>query len=323
MTLTTAHLTEKAFAFYNSISGSLSGLESLSLLIQPKIVRSVTDEDGQTKAAVLANNAGFSIVKGTDKKRRPFFVIFPTSMRSFAESPVNLWEVPFVMSHEFAHYIFYRHVGETARASGLSISQGHGLSFINKMPWSKQPGGLNLAAGSNVAQLALDGINETFADLFAYFSGNSAKEQLAGVSCLDVSRDPSSPVTKGNSSKGLSTWQMDIYEGRAEAPEVSDCYEPTYDGEHDIATALGYPLARFIEQSTPNASAHERAKLLLDWAKRMQELAAYGAGGLTVDTLVQQLILTAKSTLDISTACGELKPLITGLSRSTRECGGL
>ena len=325
MALASFYYTETAYTFYNSITGSLSGIANSILIPQPKISYEITKKDGQIKKKIDADNASFQELAKTEKSPSlGVFKIYPTSQDYFTTNKHNLWEVPYVMRHEFGHHVFNHYVKDTAEANGISLSGHTGLDSILPVADRKHRPSLSLVDNTKIAQWALDGINETFADLYAYFAGNSAKDQLKGVECLDTSRDPSRPLTRAGQPKGLNKARIDIYEGRASAPASNgDCYEPTFDDEHDIATALGQPLARFIENTRLTGQGKDRAQILLIWAARMQQLVAQSRSSITTDLLVRELILSVKSiTSDTSAACRELKPQISGLTLSTQACGG-
>ncbi len=323
MTLTAMHYTEAAYNFYNSITGNMPGITKSIMISQPKINREIIKTNGDVKNRVDSDNAAFAELPGSaGKPSYGLFMIYPTTQRWFATNKNNLWEVPFVMQHEFGHHVFSHYIKDKANSIGLSLKSSSELQSIMPNPDKTSRARMSLTSSADTAQLALDGINEAYADLYGYFSGNSARDQLRGIECLAVSRDPSSPVTKGGQPKGLDQTRIDIYEGRRSASTTTnDCYEPAFDDEHDIAVALGQPLARFIETLAPQANGNFRARFLLVWATRMQGLINQGSSNISVDTLVRELILGAKSLVpNTSLACSDLKPRISGLKSAVAAC---
>ncbi len=323
MTLTAMHYTEAAYNFYNSIPGNMAGISKSILISQPKITREITKSTGEVKKRVDADNAAFAELPGSSgQPGYGLFMIYPTTQNWFTKNRNNLWEVPFVMQHEFGHHVFSHYIKDKAASVGLSLKSSSGLQAILPDKEKRARSLMGLTTTTDTAQLALDGINEAFADLYGYFAGNSARDQLRGVECLAISRDPSSSFTRGGKAKGIDQIQIDIYEGRRSASRsTNDCYEPTFDDEHDIAVALGHPLGRFIENLSPQLSGRDRARYLLVWATRMQGLINQGRSNVSVDTLVRELILGAKS-LNPNTflACNELKPRIYGLRYAVAAC---
>ena len=323
LTLTSQYYTESAYSFYEAIAGRKSGIIKSILVPQPIFMRHFTKADGTTSDRVDVNNASFaSIPADGDQAKMGAFFIFPTSQKSFAASGVNLWEVPFVMRHEFGHHVLSHYLDKTLGATSLRLAKDVSLESIMPVSYRKHSSeaAFGLASGVTAPQFALDGINETFADLFAYFAGNSAKAPLAGVRCLDVSRDPSSAVTARGSKKGLDSARVAIYEGRS-APLKSDgCSEPQFDDEHDIATALGQPMASFIEQATPNLDASVRGEVLLAWASNLKILVATPSN-VSLDTLVVELVKAVKQkNPNVTSACVHFKAAITGLPKASAAC---
>ncbi len=320
MTLTAMYFTESAYRFYNSIAGNMSGISKSLLISQPKITREIIKTNGEVKNRVDSDNAAFAELPASgNSPSYGLFMIYPTTQGWFTRNKNNLWEIPFVMNHEFGHHVFSHYIKESAESTGLTIKARNGLDSI--MPNRDNELKQRMSLTTDTAQLALDGVNEAFADLYAYFAGNSARDQLKGIECLAISRDPASAVTRAGQQKGLDQSRIDIYEGRRSSTSANnDCYEPSYDDEHDIAVALGQPLARFIETMAPQAQGKDRARYLLVWASRMQTLLNQGRSNVTVDTLVRELILGAKSFGNSSLACRELMPRISGLSASVAAC---
>ena len=324
MTLTSQYYTERAYGFYNSIPTGKPGLIKSILVPQPKRKRHVTQTDGTIVDEYDADNASFITLPATEEfSEASLIMIDPTTTASFQKSPLNLWEVPFVMQHEFAHHVFNHYLGAAVQSLGLHLKARQSTSTI--MPTSRTKHspqfGLTTVDAPDNADYALKGINETFADLFAYFAGNSAKNQLKGVTCLDTSRDPSSSVTHAGSSKGLDKKRIDIYEGRATVVSNSDCREPQYDGEHDISAALGYPIAKFIEDSMPSSTGSARAAILLTWLTRLEPLIQKGRSSVTVDTIVRELVLAVKGQSQLKAApCSEFRKQITGLPLASQAC---
>ena len=323
MTLTSHYFTENAYKFYDSIAGRKSGILPAVLLTQTKFKRHVTKDDGTTLDRFDVDNAAFADLDSTDLNKFGLFIIFPTSTKSFDESGLNLWEVPFVMRHEFGHHVFAHYLGSAVKSVGLKLNDSMSIDLILPGPTRQRPrhtASFSLTAVTS-AQFAVNGINETYADLFAYFAGDSAKDQLKGIKCLDAVRDPSRATYVDGSKKGIDENSIDIYEGRAFAAEKKDCAKPTFDDEHDIAAALGQPLAAFIETSYPGLTGAQRAEVLLNWAKKLNPLFRGSKRDIRIDNIVKELVLAVKEKNGLKKdACDNLKPAITGLPLATAAC---
>jgi hypothetical protein len=322
MTLTSQYFTEAAYLFFGSIPGHKTGLVKSVLIPQPLVKRHTTDKSGTVTDNIDVNNASFSSLPATESDGKlGLFFVFPTSIKSFERTGLNLWEVSFVMSHEFGHHVLGHYLNETLSTTALRLTRSNDVDAILPDPSRKHRpvGSLDLTDKLTQAQQALDGINETFADLFAYFAGNGIKNQLKGVRCLELTRDPSSELTLKGSSKGLDLARVDIFEGRKPALPYAEC-EPQFDDEHDIATALGQPIANFIEASTPNLNSKARAQILLTWASKLN-VTVSTPSSVSLDSLVVDLVRSVKEVSpNITGSCQTFKTKITGLKAATAAC---
>lgn len=323
VTLTGLYFIEQSYEYYSSIPGSKAGLKKSYLVPQIKSTRELTNAKGQTKTAIDSDNASFS---SETRNEGSFGVLtlYPTSSGFFKKSNNNFWEIPFVLQHEFGHHVLDYYITSALALNGLSLhhfvqQRDH---WILPMPGDRQKNRSYQLAEGGIQMLALSGIHELFADLFAHFAGGASADQLLGVMCLDVTRDPSSSKTKAGSMKGIDTSRIDIYEGRAQpAPGPTNCGEPTYDEEHDIAIALGYPIATFIKQVTKDQNAADASKLLLQWAAAMSTFIGQKFSQVTTDNLIRELVLSAKALPgNMTDACSALKPMITGLPQASNSC---
>lgn len=321
MALTAQYIFEESFSFYNQVPGKADGLENAYVVAQLRSKKDYKLVDGSIRTLYESDNAAYQ--GGGEEDSAPLFHLYPSSSSEYAKSPVNLWEVPFVMRHEFAHHVFDLYTNGGMALHGLK-TQGlrHATRSHSILPSDdRRPLGLNLS-DSTIRQMALDGVNEVFADLYAYFESGGNSEPLKGVTCLSDSRDPGSPTTKGGAQKGLTAQHISIYEGRSEAPKVTSCYEPTYDGVHDIALTLGYPLAQFIKTSVADEDSKNHTRALLIWATRINSLVTTNLSSVTLDTLIRELVLAVKEGMgkNITTACPVLKSQITGLPLASAAC---
>jgi hypothetical protein len=325
--ITSHAIVEDAYNFYGTIENTVPGLAKSIMVIQPRFERKYTKKSGDILTKYDADNAAFTSMElGTPARKYGLMLIYPSKKTSFEESGVNLWEVPFVLKHEFGHHVFHHYVKDTDHEDSLTISTSgntlHDMSGILPSEKSRIPRhqGFNLTTN---ATAAMAGINETFADLFAYFAQESTPNQVTGIKCLDTSRDPKSAKTRAGLVKQLSKRYVDMYEGRLSALDSDDCGEPSFDDSHDIAMVMGYPLAKFIERAEPSGKGKDRAKHLINWAKEIQRLTDQSTSNISLDTLVGALVSSIKPNItanDFTEACSELVPKITGLPLSTAAC---
>ena len=325
MTLTIQYFVEENFKFYNSVINKKEGLHGLFLLTQVARQQDYSFANGEKRTVFSADNAAF--YPGDEAATADYLMLLPTSNEIFQITAHNLWEVPFVLRHEFAHHVlnFYLTPSQTNvvpqkpnLTPHIHVSE-HNHSIL---PTGRgRPSGLALTSDDIVNQ-ALGGIHEAFADIYAYFQGGGIAGQIQGEMCMSISRDPSSPIIRNGDRKGLTPARIDMYEGRAAPLPFTNCYEPTFDDVHDIATVLGYPLAQFIKDANPGADAAGQTKVLLMWASRISSLYTINYRSVSIDTLVKELILTLKTDMnkDIASACTTLNTYITGLPQATASC---
>jgi hypothetical protein len=268
-----------------------------------------------------SDNAAFTATTVDKLGKVGVFLIHPTSIKSFGKTGVNLWEVPFVMHHEFGHHVWRHYLKSAINSAGLRLSAITAIDGILPDARSRHRHEFGLTATTSNAQLALAGINETVADLFAYFAGNSAKDQLKGVELLNTTRDPGSPVYTDGSKKGMNADAIATYEGRMTPADNKDSATPNFDGEHDIAAALGQPIANFIELSFPNTDGRTRAQIMLDWLTRLDPLIRGTRTNIRIDNIVRELVLAVKAKAPLKAdACEAFKANITGLPLATAAC---
>ena len=320
VTLTSQYFTEAAYGFYNSILSKKSGLVQSIIIPQPRIKKEITKSDGTKSVQYDADNAAFTDTESDSLGKIGLFLVYPTTVNSFSKSGLNLWEVPFVMSHEFGHHVFHHYLGDASKKVGLNTNENFSLEGIFRSSNSRRTGTMSLTATSE-AQFAIDGINETFADLFAYFAGNGVKDQVKGIDCLADSRDPASPVYADGNRKGMNADAIARYEGRMPAAKNKGCATPNFDGEHDIASALGQPIANFIELSFPNSDGKTRAQVLLAWLTKLDKLFLGPKSNIRIDNIVRELVLAVKEKAPLkANACAAFKANITGLPLATAAC---
>lgn len=339
--LTTQYILDRARFFYQSIVDAKSSIKPSLSLIHPIAEQRITiKKDGRKVNVVDSDNAAFTSSNDSSFEYT-FFLVYPTSKENFALTGLNLWEVPFVMSHEYGHAVFLHYVGAAANASGVDLTPNFDVD------WGGPLGGFSVADstqisgskfGSNQRSLeyrltnrtgmALRGVNELFADLFGSYVNGSAPNLLKGVDCLDVSRDLTSDKTIKGQVKQWTAEASRIYAGEGEPisrPDRSFCGEPSFAGEHDVALMLGFPIGRFLISLFPTATSEVRASVLLSWADQIKNHIASVGEGVTVDSLTKLLIQVSMQrsslpTVDKSQACSLLRPLISGLPESSAAC---
>lgn len=319
MTLTTQYMSDMTRTFYYKLKDSTPGLLQAVLNIQPQELWSITRKsDGKHVDKMLGDNASFA---ASAKSEFGIFNVYPTSKSSFAESPVHLWEAPFVMRHEFGHNVFHHHLGSVLDDMSLD-SMDSELSFgIMRNPPTYRSASFSLDEKSQVSK-DLSGVNETFADLFAYYGGDAAPGQLKGLTSLDTTRDPASSKTKGGTKKAWTSKESSIYKGILKPANTDDASEPDFTDSHDVAAVFGYNFAKLIDASLTGKTSVEKANLLLLWANNLAtHLTAKGSSA-DLDSMTVEFVkvVMAAKTGDMKAACADFAANMSGLTNSIAAC---
>ncbi len=321
MTLTSQYMAESARSFYMGLTSAKSSILDAQLVIQPREVWHLTNVKSGRKADLMqSDNAAFSMATKSDDPG--LFWVYPTAKKSFAKSPLHLWEVPFVMRHEYGHNVFHNHVQTAADSVGLkAYEDGSSLEHIMRNVPTGKSKDLMLAEKTQ-QQKDLSGLNELFADLFAYYNGDAAADQLKGVVSLDTTRDPSSKYTAGGTKKVWTQSEADIYRGIASAQKTSDSSEPDFTDVHDIATAFGYNMAQLMEASLAGKSSAVKADVLLKWLDALSAHILAKGSAITLDSMTAEMVkvIVANKSGDVATACSAFAANMSGLPISIAAC---
>lgn len=338
VTLTSQYLIAQSRARYATLASAKLGLLDSILVVQPRFVKNVKLSDGTFKRLMSADNAGFGAFDSDDSEYG-LFIVFPTSKKQYAESPVHLWEVPFVMAHEYGHNVFYRHVGKAATSAGVRVHATGGIDHILSKTRVKvsQPKSnfllpefdvtetWTLATDETPAEKALGGANELFADLFSFYSYEGAAGQLKGVTCLDKNRDPLSTTTASGASKSWGLTEQSIFEGKTDPTDVKECTDVGYDGVHDVATALSHPLMTLINGLTPTSSSSARLNILLQWLDGAASYVTSAGSTATLDGYIKPAVTSALAAKTVSqttvtTLCSVFRTKVAGLPSTSAAC---
>lgn len=328
MTLTTQYMSDLTRTFYYKLPASTMGLLKAVLYIQPQEIWHLTDATTGRKGDLMkADNAAFA-ASSTEKDYGVFWV-YPTSKKSFAKNPVHLWEAPFVMRHEFGHNVFNHHVGTAADKVGLDAVGFHDTSMhffgsagIMRGAPKSYDEGFSLDA-DHQAQEDLNGLNETFADLFAYYGGDAKPGQLKGLGdSLDTTRDPASQFTKGGTKKVWTTKEANIYSGLIAADADIKDSEPDFTDEHDVAAVFGYNMAALIDKAMQGKTNIDKANALVLWVNALAAHLNRKGTDATLDSMTSEFVKVVM-TNKVSTAtdaCAEFAKNMSGLPASIAAC---
>lgn len=316
--LTSIALLSEAKQFYDGLSSNIS-LPQVELNLFPNyhfhitvkvdedavakdqagIFDSVTEESNNKELKYsLTDNAAWSPPQEANQQEGTAaelaqFLIFPQSQEAVAEgwfSGQKLWELPFVMNHEFGHHVFYQHYPKLftssyglrayARQAGGLILRRTNVPLIDRFLFA------NTATSSSVAVA----INESFADLFAHYSLEEETD-ISEIKCMQVTRDVTSDVFADGVSKALTDAVWEEFGQPAEetsspveipSPEQIDCAAYSFGDPHIIGAILAHGVHRMFTSANIGADATKAMALgnaSLAWLKNQNETIGTWATG--------------------------------------------
>lgn len=259
---------ERFFRFYHSLPDRNAGLETVDLLIMPNFISKFP-----TYASPKVDNLSY-YPSLTDF---PTIVVFPKG--NFGRSiwpDVNLWEAPWILSHEGAHHVFRTQFASThpdAPSDLMALIESP--APVLHLPEAGLVHKHEEAAGDGNGLTKRDivgAVNEGFADLMAYY-GLGEKSKLDQLTCFAKSRDVNSAVFVDNQPKILSRKALDRFQGFEADAVTGACTSTNYRDIHNIGAIIVYGLNRiFAEVSTvrtSNSPSWAKANLALKWVKSM------------------------------------------------------
>jgi hypothetical protein len=241
----TAHL-NNAYEFYQTLSNHRF-MNLATLVVHPKITR-VTKKSGSFEEV---NNAYF--MPPASRNSPAAFFVLPMSKIHSQVSDVKYWEVPFVLAHEFGHYVTHTHLNGDVALSNRGIMRGPASSLKDSPSAESQ------------VRVSFD---EAVADLFAKYALGDRDDILAGVTCLDVSRDPTRSMFLDGTPKVLDQKALDILYGKSKMDRPDSCQTPYWKDPHDVAAVLAHGVHSFLSLDK-NLDSKTRAEAVVAWVESL------------------------------------------------------
>lgn len=270
--------------FYHSISNSRTSLKETSVIVLPVVEKTVTrkNTDGSESAnrSLVTDNLAYT----SNFDGRPAFVVFPKSRNAVNKGRwqnLNLWELPWGMTHEYGHHVFRTHTG-IEKLPGTLINQ-HGLEFgtpIHSIDFDERDApatGFALAGRKVDADEVFSAINEGFADLYAYYALGQSALLTEGVDCFETNRDITSAQFANGAAKTLNSSVLEIFNA-SERVKANSCEGPDYQDVHSIGAVIAHGVmllyrARAVDSGADSA---QQAGWLLSWAEAIGEAVRMG-----------------------------------------------
>lgn len=250
VTLATIANLERALAAYSAIPG-VTALGSAKLYVMPNYEQLINATQPSTgKSATIAtsktDNAGFGVAKKADGSDQQVYIVFPKSLETSKEAgwgDVNLWEIPWVMAHEFSHQVFYNHYTNFhADSDALGI-------------WKRREGrqdggttgfGLTATSRNVTTDNALTAVNEGFADLLGAHLLGATLPLTKNLPCFAKTRDITSAYFADGKRKALNDSVYGEFFAKEEKATPSDCNVTDIQDEHHMGAIFAYGVNRLI-----------------------------------------------------------------------------
>jgi hypothetical protein len=248
-------------------------LDETVLFVMPNIENVVNASQPSTKrskSVIYSDTDNAAFAAGDDHL---YFIVYPRSQELAAKpgyGDVRLWEIPWVMDHEFSHQIFYtfysRYREDVDRSDELKGLPGLSEIVQRQRPdWQGQIGrDLDIGIELDGPGLALDGdrrtvgvrdalsaVNEGFADTFATYTmgGPSA------LFCLGQTRDVTADHFADGQAKVLSQTVRDRFFDVNEEDSSSDPCAVSFQDSHAVGAIISHGIHRILTATADAADA--------------------------------------------------------------------
>lgn len=260
---------ERFFRFYHSLPNQNSALEAVDLLVMPKFVSKFP-----TYETPKMDNLSY-YPSLTDY---PTIVVFPKGAFGRSMWPnINLWEAPWIISHEGAHHIFRTQYADAHPEANAEVLEAidHPAPILNDLGeshhHSERESGDD-AAGSLTTRDILGSVNEGFADLMAFYSMGE-KPKIEKLTCFAKSRDVSSAVFADDQPKILSRKALNRFQGIEQNALGNICESTDYRDIHNIGAIIVYGINRLFSEvpsvQKAESPAWAKASLAINWIQNM------------------------------------------------------
>lgn len=213
-------------------------LSKVNIRVVPLIKEKLKKYDGKTvtlRDAYIVNNAYY-------KPQGKEILFFPQGIDEFDQIPyggVPLWNIPFVVSHEYGHHMFRELLGDKAHKKAHLCFSKAKKNRVSKKPISNEE--------------LVSAVNEGFADLVGQISSHTSFT-FDGVPGFEMTRDLNSSNFQNGVAKKLSQRHVQFILNSKQN------YDPHY---------LGAILAHGIYTAMKNADiVHFQS--LIDWANEIK-----------------------------------------------------
>ncbi len=294
--------------WYKSITGE--SLSAVQLHIHPSETLTIYERLSDTaKTKLLAlnpkadvkpikiqadavNNAYWTLVPNEETEddaedTLPVIAVFPHSSKNTdgsADHPSPLWELPFVLRHEYGHHVFYHsltpllgsaqvHLKET-----LAANPTHHSTRAISVPsvFAREKGKSPLIDTS----FLFGALNEGFADMYAFYASGLKMPGIEMAPCFVNTRDVASPSLGGVNVKKVFT--ADMIDILFNPKSLVKSFDPSKDAGcnafnvleiHDLGAVIAHTVDKVFDASpavqAETDKARAKTKLALAWLDKL------------------------------------------------------
>ncbi len=248
------------------------------------------------------DNASWSLARGKlaggQEKTVKVISVLPASTKFQATNLLKtrgLWELPFVVAHEYGHHIFYSNVVNVEALYSSQTSHNHEMVLTSRIvtdnseksaqqeleqhiPWHN--GGIRFQSASERARHvsridAITALNEAFADVFAEYAVGGSESMIV-VPGVCTNREVANPLFTYQGRrfpKALNKESLDSFlSAQVEITgnhDLQDCAPISYQDVHTLGAVFAHGIYA-LSQDT--GTVQTRANLLVLWAQSLDSL---------------------------------------------------
>lgn len=176
------------------------------------------------------------------------------------------WEIPTVAAHEYGHHIF----NSITSSNSANFKGSHDIGCYNSnytfIEASSQNEGLERP---NFKGFSIKSLNESFADLFAYYSLSNSKRKLKKLNCLSKVREVNSSRFSPKHKKVYSAKGVEILNDPLFIKSDESCSTPNFQEVHDVGAIFAHGFDKLISKVTSKKKT--KLKILINWLNLVKE----------------------------------------------------
>lgn len=293
--LTSVSILDEANRFYRTVPNARSNLRDATVIVLPIVEKQIAEVESDGASTTYRSVTTDNLAYTSNFDGAPAFVIYPKSRNAVSKGRwvnLNLWELPWGMAHEFGHHVFRSHSG-IEKLPGTTTSL-HGLELampIHSFDIDDDSGrgvGLSLVSRTVGPEQIFSAVNESFADLYAYYALGKPTNMTEGVDCFEKNREITSAYYLNGTPKVLSSTVLELFLS-SDKVSSNSCEGENFQDAHSVGAIIAHGMMRiFAERAkVSGASAKEQAGWLLIWAESVgTAIRTDGRSAVTLDRLI-------------------------------------